>query len=466
MRLRQKLMLLAAVPLICNFAFVALQLFDLNKMHSALRVVEDKPKSNFNDSNLAAEFDDFCTKLSGLLYLNLLTATLCSAAAVFLLSQKLEKANEDESEHLVNQSDRIQTIPSSVSPSQVLSSSQVFSLRSMSRKVPDVICAVNLNLDIVSVNPACLTQWEYRQEELVGRNIAGVISANTVEATSRGLVSCKNTDSMVNFENEIICGSGRLVETRWSVSWSKTDQMYCCVVHDISEIKALERMKREFVQMIHHDLRTPLTSVTMTLNMLLEGVYGTLDPRSDQVLRKSSDNIKRVINLINELLDIERMEEGKLELHIRKASLTDVIDRSLNSVEGFARLNQVKLEKDIADSLLECDDERLVQVVINLLSNAIKYSGKGTTVNITSKLQGNKLLVMVRDQGPGIPADKVDQLFTRFKQLGTTPDTPVGSSGLGLAICKVIVDAHKGEIGVDSQVGNGSCFWFSLPLQL
>lgn len=348
----------------------------------------------------------------------------------------------------------------------MLTPSEIFSARSMSRKVPDVICAMNKNFDIISVNPACQTQWDYRQEELVGRKISGIVSAETLKPTTLALEQCKENGGTVNFENEIICGTGRVAETRWSVNWSKHDQLYCSVVHDVSEIKALERMKKEFVQMISHDLRTPLTSVNMILTMLAEGFYGSLEPKALEVVSRSGNNIVRVINLINELLDLERMEEGKLELHTRKISLSEVIDRSFNAVEGFARLHRVKLERETPELFFDGDPDRLVQVVINLLSNGIKYSGQGTTVTVRAHLKEENLIVEVCDEGPGIPKEQQSALFTRFKQLDSAPDARVASSGLGLAICKVIVEAHKGKIGVESEVGKGSRFWFSLPCAL
>jgi PAS domain S-box-containing protein len=475
MKVRHKLMLLVSVPLVCQIAFSGLVLFDLKQMQAALhQIAQSSPQLN----SMMAAFEKFCTNVAWLLIVGLVASALTSViATVYFFKRfqgRLEQArqkldalpkrealagdvNGDEIDQLIAEIGRVQAVPS------VLTTSQVFSVRSMSRKVPDVICAMNENFDIVSVNPACQTQWDYRQEELVGRKISGIISADTLEATVSTLRQCKENGGTVNFENEIICGSGRVAETRWSVNWSKHDQLYCSVVHDVSEIKALARMKKEFVQMISHDLRTPLTSVNMILTMLGQGFYGKLEPKAEEVVARSSNNIARVINLINELLDLERMEEGKLELHLRKTPVSEVIDRSLNAVEGFARLHRVKLEREISELFVEGDPDRLVQVVINLLSNGIKYSGEGTTVTVRAKLENQEAFVEVSDQGPGIPKEQQSELFTRFKQLDPAPNSRVASSGLGLAICKVIIEAHKGEIGVASEVGKGSRFWFSVP---
>lgn len=151
-----------------------------------------------------------------------------------------------------------------------------------------------------------------------------------------------------------------------------------------------------------------------------------------------------------------------MDLSLTPVSLSSLSEHSLASVEGLARHHGVHLESDVADQEVTVDADRIIQVIINLLSNAIKYSNRGGVVSVQSTRDGELVIVRVIDHGQGIPSNQIGGIFDRFKQV-KAPDISKASSGLGLAICKAIVQEHGGRIGVESQVGKGSTFWFSLP---
>ena len=231
--------------------------------------------------------------------------------------------------------------------------------------------------------------------------------------------------------------------------------------------KEIERLKQEFVSMISHDLRTPLTSIQVFLNMLAKGLFGEV---SDKLLSKAQmadRNATRLIGLINDLLDIDKMESGQLSLACESTSLKSVVERSIDSVKGFSDQSGVSLESVCgADLLVYADGDRLVQVMVNLLGNAVKFSPKGSTVRVVGKQDGDLARIEVIDEGRGVPEHLVSTIFERFTQVSAKDSTEKKGTGLGLAICKAIIEQHGGSIGCISGVGQGSTFWFTLPLEV
>jgi signal transduction histidine kinase len=228
-------------------------------------------------------------------------------------------------------------------------------------------------------------------------------------------------------------------------------------------LKETERMKQELVAMVSHDLRTPLTSIQGFLTLLSTGMYGELTQPGSENLSIAESNITRLISLINDLLDIEKMQSGKLEMELREVPLQDVFDRSYGSVIGFAEQQKVKLAMEPCDLLVYADGDRLVQVLVNLMSNAIKFSPKDAEVRVRAEERDDSVEIRVVDHGRGVPAAYREAIFERFQQVQKSDAKVKGGSGLGLAICKAIIEGHHGFIGVESEEGKGSTFWFRVP---
>jgi signal transduction histidine kinase len=229
-----------------------------------------------------------------------------------------------------------------------------------------------------------------------------------------------------------------------------------------SSLKEVEQMKQEFVSMISHDLRVPLTTVKGFLELLSDGAYGSLTEQGQQRTELAERNITRLIALINELLDMEKMESGKLELVQETIPLSPVVSRSLDSVRGLAEEHHVTLLVGKVDCNIYADSKRIEQVLVNLLSNALKFSPENSTITVSATSDEQWAEVSVRDEGRGIAAKYHDAVFQRFRQV-LPSDSDKGGSGLGLAICKAIIEQHEGKIGILSQEGKGSTFWFRLP---
>jgi signal transduction histidine kinase len=239
---------------------------------------------------------------------------------------------------------------------------------------------------------------------------------------------------------------------------SQVDQVF----HQMADkLKEVERMKKEFVAMVSHDLRTPLTSIQALLTLLETGVLVELPDKARNRIEGGQSEITRLISLVNELLDIERMEGGKLDLEFNLAPLSKIIARSVQSVNSLSESRRIGISYPETDEQLYVDEDRIVQVIVNILSNAIKFSPDDSRISITMSGDKDKVLIKITDQGRGIPLEHRASIFNRFQQV-ELGDNRRGT-GLGLAICKTIIEQHGGTIGVESAMGRGSTFWFTLP---
>lgn len=237
------------------------------------------------------------------------------------------------------------------------------------------------------------------------------------------------------------------------------------VLDQIEELKSLDRAKSEFLSIASHELRTPLTSIKGSLSLLRGGVAGQLNEASNNLLGIALNETDRLIRLINDLLDLAKIEAGRFPLQKTWLPGRDLLERTVASLKGFAQSANVKLEVTSADPVeLHLDADRIQQVITNLASNAIKFSPAGSTVRFTLELNEEQLVVIsVHDQGPGIAPQDQALIFEKFRQ-ATGPENPlVKGTGLGLAIAKALIEEHGGQIGLSSKPGQGSVFYFTLP---
>ncbi len=338
--------------------------------------------------------------------------------------------------------------------------------RAAVEKALDVICSLDSSGRFIKVNPAASKQWGYDDDELIGRNLSEVIVEDDIVATKSAIREIVESGSTLPFENRLRRKEGTIVDLRWSAHWSARDKVVFCIAHDITARKEAERFRQQLMQMVSHDLRTPLASIQHVHEMLLEGVYGELPEAAGDCIRLADTNTNRLMRLVNDLLDFEKMEAGKLVLNFRSLSAASIIKQSVSAVSAFAKEHEVTIAAPARDMAIEADGDRLVQVLINLLSNAIKFSPKNGTVTVTLQDIPGFVQFMVADEGPGIPENLREAIFERFRQIGAGhPGRKIKGTGLGLAICKGIVEGHGGTIGVDSGEAGGSCFWFRIPSQ-
>ena len=240
----------------------------------------------------------------------------------------------------------------------------------------------------------------------------------------------------------------------------------------LSQRSELDTLKDEFISTVSHELRTPLTSIRGALGLLSSGVIGDVDAKAQNLLRIAVTNTDRLIRLINDILDLERMESGRAPLQIRRCSLRDLAQQAIETMTSMADSHTVHLELAPSPTMQEGnpealffdgDSDRILQVLTNLLSNAIKFSPPASTVRIHTEATTDSILFKVSDEGRGIPADKLDSIFDRFQQVEHSDARQKGGTGLGLAICRSIVQQHSGSIWAQRNLGPGTTLYVMLP---
>ena len=247
-----------------------------------------------------------------------------------------------------------------------------------------------------------------------------------------------------------------------------------CTLHIINDITERKRLENEFISLVSHELRTPLTSLLGALDLLSAGQLGDLTDRGKQVLSIANTNTERLIRLVNDILDLERMKSGTIAMQKRLCNLSKLMVQATEAMQTLADQAQITLTTQPLDLKLQVDCDRFLQTLTNLLSNAIKFSPAGSTVWLNaeqidrlspfSALDTPTLLITVKDQGRGIPADKLQVIFERFQQVDASDSRDKGGTGLGLAICRNIIEQHGGKIWAESKLGEGSTFYLTLPL--
>jgi NtrC-family two-component system sensor histidine kinase KinB len=237
------------------------------------------------------------------------------------------------------------------------------------------------------------------------------------------------------------------------------------LLQDVTRFKDLDRMKSEFIATVSHELRTPLTSLSMGIDILSQEVVGPVNNRQKDLLIAAKDDSERLRKLVKELLDLSKLESGKYEMKKEFIDFRRLVADAVRPLRLPFEEKQIRLELTIPEHLpaLSADPHQLAWVVTNLLSNALRYTDTGGKVQLTAKEEKQGLFVTVADTGHGIPQENLETVFDKFVQVKSSTETTPGSVGLGLAIAREVVEAHGGRIWVESQVGIGSTFFFTLP---
>lgn len=327
----------------------------------------------------------------------------------------------------------------------------------------EMICSLDKHLKLQEFNKATATILGYSDDDIRHKSVLTFVTRAQNDEAYKHLQEAMRTNSQKRFETTMMRADGTLFETDWSATWSEDMRALYCVIRDITDRKQLEQMKKDFVAMLSHDLRTPLSSVLASLELITLPHYG-LSQAGVSHLETAEKNLHSSISLINQLLEIEKMESGNLALDRTETSLLAVAERARDTVSSLARSMNIVVVLPATDMKVSADKDKLVRVVTNLLGNALKFSEPSTVIEVKLQHCGSAVRMSVTDQGRGIPAEKTQQIFERFKQVNPADKQEKAGTGLGLAICKAIVEAHEGRIGVDSKVGEGSTFWFELPI--
>ncbi len=296
-----------------------------------------------------------------------------------------------------------------------------------------------------------------------GKTLKGVVS-NAEQFWIDTYSKVAETGKPVRFENY-----SRVFNKWFNVYASRvgesSSRQVALVFDDITERKQQEQLKNDFISMVSHELKTPLTTLKAHLQLSERRARKLQDDQIETSVRKSLSQVERMKKLIQGFLDVGRLEEGKIHLNMSSFDLSDLITESLEDFYLLDNTHKLSFEP-IGEIRVLADRDKLGQVVNNLLSNAVKYSPKGSTVTITCQLDDSRTVtVSIRDEGIGINSQNLEKIFHRFYRVEDKQVKHISGFGIGLYLCAEIVKYHKGEIGVDSLEGRGSSFWFKLPLQ-
>ncbi|MFN7860469.1 MAG: ATP-binding protein, partial [Pseudanabaena sp.] len=304
--------------------------------------------------------------------------------------------------------------------------------------------------------------------QIYGMNLKSVWGNNCYTKLI-GYVKLALLGQVVTYENEILLKDGQLRSVNVTyiphIDEQKNVKGFFSLTTDISERKAIERMKDEFIAVVSHELRTPLTSMHSALKILSTGRLGKLSKDGQQILKIADDNTERLVRLVNNVLDLQRIESGDVKMEKQICNVSTLMIQATEAMQPMAQHHGVVLIVEPVDIEIFVDSDYIVQALTNLISNAIKFSSVNGKVWLTAeKKLNNEVLFSVCDEGQGIPSDKLENIFERFQQVDSSDSRRKGGTGLGLTICRKIVEQHEGKIWAESILGQGSTFSFTLPL--
>ncbi len=345
--------------------------------------------------------------------------------------------------------------------------------------VGEGIYGINLAGECTFVNPAAIEFTGHSREELMSaaRTMHEILQPKKPDGSDYPWEESASYDTLTDGEIRRVSGEEMV---RKDGTWFPVDYVVTPIVEDDDRIlgavvtfqdvtarRAVEQMKNEFISIVSHELRTPLTSIRGSLGLLASGLLLKFPQKADKMLKIAVENTDRLVRLINDILDIERLESGKVTVEQNEVELGKLMKGATDTMQAMASDNKVTLKTTPLDEMVWADSDRILQVLTNLLSNAIKFSEEGKAVKLEARPaeEAGWIQVTVTDSGRGIPEDKITKIFERFGQVDASDSREKGGTGLGLPICKTIVEQHGGRLWVESKLGEGSKFLFTLPTE-
>lgn len=337
------------------------------------------------------------------------------------------------------------------------------------RSIDDGIILVDADFRVTGMNPTARRILEVQPEESQHRHFLEVIKS---EEMFNYIKQSMESGKPPNIEEKQNIFTVERAETRYHYQFSITPVRgkkgvligVVLLLRDVTRLTELDRMKSEFIMTASHELRTPLTSIGMSIDLLLESAYKKLNDKEQQLLSAAQEEMQRLKALVNNLLDLSRIEAGKMEMEFSDVSIPFLFEGVVSLLRNQAEEKGMDLSSEIPEGLpkVKADPNKMIWVLTNLISNALRYTSRDGHIRLSSDLFGKYVKISVSDDGTGIPYEYQSKIFDKFVQIKS--EKALGGSGLGLTICKEIVHAHGGTIWVDSVPGEGSTFTFTLPV--
>lgn len=342
--------------------------------------------------------------------------------------------------------------------------------RTILETIADAIITLDDKGIITSFNPAAELCFGYTEKEIIGKNISNLIpNAKREEHQHYMDNSAKFSDRIINISRDVE-GQRKdktLFPMELNVSPMKHNGQtgFVATLRDITARQRIEKMKNEFISTVSHELRTPLTSIRGSLGLISGGAVGELPSEANRMLKIAANNTERLLLLINDILDIQKIESGQLALKFQKLAVMPFLKQALEDNAAYGVQHDVKfvIDRSLDDAQVYADKDRLMQVMANLLSNAAKFSPEHETVEISVARHKDSIRISVTDHGAGISEDFQPKLFDKFTQSDSSDTRQKGGTGLGLSITKIIIENHGGRIDFVSKEGLGATFYIELP---
>ena len=338
----------------------------------------------------------------------------------------------------------------------------------------DGIISLDPDGRITLINHAALEMLGYDSpDEVLGHDAHRLFHHSTADGTPIDMRDCHIHNSIAQLTTTRVSDevfwrkNGTFFDAQY-VACPQIDEGYpvgtTVLFQDVTERRALERMKDEFISTVSHELRTPLTSLRAALGLIAGGALHARPEKAQQMLDVAIGNTDRLVSLVNDILDLERMSAGKMQMHFSDVRIGDLLQRAADLQHSTVQKTGVQFRIDAEPVTAHVDADRILQTLTNLVSNALKFSPPGSQIRLIARANGpNEVLVGVMDQGRGIPPEKLETVFERFQQVDASDSRMMGGTGLGLAICRSIVEQHDGHIWAESASGEGASFYFTLP---
>ncbi|MBW4537404.1 MAG: PAS domain S-box protein [Pleurocapsa minor HA4230-MV1] len=350
-------------------------------------------------------------------------------------------------------------------------------LRLIANGLPVLIAYVDNQQHYRFNNQAYQTWLGLSPQEICHQHLAQVHGEDDYQQVSQHVASVLKGET-VTYERDLVLQDGCLHSL--SVTYiphlqeQNTVQGFFALTSDISDRKAIERMKDEFLSVVSHELRTPLTSIHSSLKILSTGKLGSLSTQGERMLKIADEQTERLVHLVNNVLDLQRIQSGKINMNKQACPARELIEEAVQAMKTLAQSQGIQLSCQPSNLVVWADRDYIVQTLTNLVSNAIKFSPAQSTVvlsaaknpqpNLDRQPQSISYITFaVQDRGQGIPQDRLETIFERFQQVDSSDSRKKGGTGLGLAICRQIVEGHGGQIWAESCLENGSTFYFTLP---
>lgn len=353
-----------------------------------------------------------------------------------------------------------------------LSSSEM-RISSILNALNDCIITTNTLGEIESCNKAIRKIFNYQKDELIGQNINKLVSAIDFSRYKYDM-----------FKNQKLIKNVKIIDEKYQIDGSKKDgtiipievsynevefegqRVITFIIHDITQHKNVEKMKDEFISVVSHELRTPLTSIKGALGLVSAGVLGMLPDKANEMLKIANNNCTRLSDLINDILDMEKIKAGKMNFEMEEYDIVPIVQESIEASLEYAKQYNVeyKITNSIDSAMVNVDKRRLIQVLFNLLSNAAKFSHVNSIVNVgIIRINNDTIRINVQDTGIGISEEFQPQIFNSFSQADSSDTRKKGGTGLGLSIAREIVTIMGGKISFESKLNEGTNFYVDLP---